>query len=114
MEREGRGGRLKGPAAEEPGAAAADGFSYRETLSMTFDRAWPGNDRQFIAADRSITHANDGFLRTKIKRDEFIRLADPNRFGHTRQVLKTRRIDGRLIAGDANGRAGRAGHRVRF
>src|SRR6266404_2222589 len=114
LESVGRGPGFKSTAAKEARAAAPHGFGYRKSLSMTFDRAGSGDDRQLISANRSVADAHDTLLRTEIKRDQFVRLANAYSIGHARQVFETRRIDSSLVAGDADGGAGRARHRVRF
>ena len=81
---------------------------------MTFDRAGSGDDGQLVSANRGVADAHDGLVGAQVERDQFVRLADANGIGHARQVFETRRIDGALIAGDPDGGAGRARHRVRF
>ena len=81
---------------------------------MALDGARPGDNRQLVSANRGVAHPHDGFLRAQVEPDKFVRFADANGIGHARQVFKARRIDCTLIARDADGRAGRARHRVRF
>ena len=81
---------------------------------MAFDSAGPGNNCQLVSADGGIAYPDDGFLGPQIKRDQFIRFANANGLGDTRQVFKTRRIDRALVTGDTDGRAGSARHRVRL
>ena len=114
LESIGRGPRFKSTAAKEPCAAAPHGFGNRESLSVTFDRAGAGDDCQLVSANRGVTDAHDCLLWTEVQRDQFVRLADANGVGDTRQVFKTRWIDCALVAGDPDGGAGGARHRVGF
>jgi hypothetical protein len=63
-----------------------------------------GDNRQFVAADRRITNAYHCLFGPQIESNEFVRLADANRFGNAREVLEVRRIDGALISSDARWR----------
>ena len=53
------------------------------------------------------------WIRLQIERDQFVRLADPNRFENSGQTFETNRIDRALIAGDPDGGPRSAGHDVR-
>src|SRR5438067_4568691 len=89
-----------------------NGFRNGKSLGPILDRAWPGDHRQLVAANRRVPHPHHRLVRTEIEGDQLIRLADPDRFRHAGHVLEPRRIDRARVARNANRGAGRARHNV--
>src|SRR5690348_7401410 len=95
-------------------AISSDCLGNGKFLNVTLNRTWTSDDRQFISTDGRVTDAHDGLFRSQIERDQFVRFADANRFGHAAEAFKVGRIDGALIAGDADGGTSGAWHRMAF
>ena len=110
-----RSPRFVSAATEKSRPTASDRFSNCKRLGATLNRTWTSNDRQLIPANRCVaTHAHDRLFRSEIKCDQFVGLTDTNRFRNAREIFEVGRINGPLIASDANGCASCARHRVAF
>ena len=107
-----RRARLKRTAAKEARARTTHRLGDGERLRAALNRTRAGDDRQLFAADGRIADAHDGLLRFQIERDQFVGFAHADRFGDAGQILEVTRINRALIAGDADGCALLAGHRV--
>src|SRR2546421_2238521 len=108
-----RSARLKRTAAKEAHARTTHRLGHSERLCATLNRTGAGDDGQLFAADGRIADAHDGLFGFQIERDQFVGLAHADRFGDAGQILEVARIDRALIAGDADGCALLAGHRMR-
>ena len=84
-----------------------------EDHRLVLDRARPGDDRERPRADGSLRERDDGVVAFHLAAGELVRLGDADRLLDARQHLEERLIDGAGVAGDADGRARRAGHDVR-
>src|SRR6185503_10298278 len=81
---------------------------------VTLNGAGPGNDGQLVAANRSITNADDRLFPVHVESDEFVRLAYANGLRDSSEVLETRRINRAWIASKANRSSGDARHGMRL
>src|SRR5207248_5267557 len=72
------------------------------------DRTVTGLQTCALPIYRRVAHAYDRWIRLQIERDQFVRLADPDRFENSGQTFETNRIDRALIAGYPDGSPRRA------
>src|SRR5262245_60813400 len=85
-------------------------FCDGESLLTTLDRARPGDDCELAVANRRVACANHGFIRSKIERNQFVRLCDADHFCNTCQVFETPAIDWTFIACDTDCGPSRSRH----
>ena len=112
LERVGAGARLERAAAQEVGARRLDRPRDGQRLLHGLDRAGSGHQHQLGAADRHRAHAHDAVLALHLAGDELVGVGDRDDLQHAGKALEGRRIQGALVAGDADGGALRAGDRV--
>src|SRR5262249_30869828 len=77
------------------------------------NRAWPGDDGEFAAADWRVAHADDRLVGSQIERDQLVRLGDADDFRDPGQIFKTPAINRTFVASDTNGGTRGSGHRMR-
>ncbi len=110
-----RGARLVGAAAEELRAGCGDLFGDGKGLLAALDGAWAGDNGEIAAADGGVGsgEADDGVFFFYVAAGELVGLGDTNDFGDAGHLFEVAAVDFALVAGDSDGGALGAGHRVR-
>src|SRR3712207_872745 len=84
----------------------------RSTL-FPYTTLFRSDDGEFFAADLRVADPDDRLLGAQVERDELVGLRHADGLGDAAQGLEARHVHRLVVAGDADGRARGAGHRVR-
>ena len=104
--------RLEGPAPQQARPSRLDAARHGERLLERLDRARAGRDHELPAAHRHVPDVDDRVLRLHLAGDELVGVGDGDDLEDAGQALEDGSVDRPPVAGDADGRALRAGDRV--
>ena len=104
-----RSARLVGAAAEEAHTGGFQAFGNGEALLLGLDGTRAGDQSDVRASGEDVARgsrdADDGVFFLDVARDKFVRLGDGNTFDNTGHGFENAKVDGAVVASDADGGA---------